>query len=68
MDVTVFERISNPQFIGLCEHHLQYWHKGRGFTEVAVADDVRVDVESVGVGTALNTTCHIVKATYNSRR
>lgn len=26
--VMEFGRMSNPQFVGLCQHHLQDWHEG----------------------------------------
>lgn len=65
---TLRQRTSNTQFVGLRQHHLQDWHEGRCLTEVAVAYDVRVNVESVGVAAALDAAGHIVKTTYNSWR
>ncbi len=60
--------ISNTQFVGLCQHHLQDRHEGGRLAEVAAAHDVCVDVESVGVGAALDAAGHTVQTTDYSWR
>ncbi len=60
--------ISNTQLVGLCQHHLQDRHEGRRLAEVAAAHDVCVDVESVGVGAALDAVGHTVQTTDYSWR
>lgn len=59
---------SNTQPVGLRQHHLQDRHEGRRLAEVAVAHDVCVDVEPVGVAAALDAAGHVVKTTDNSWR
>lgn len=61
-------RTSNAKLVGLRQHHLQYGHKGRRLAEVAVADDVGVDVEAVRVGTRLDGPRYVVKPSYDGRR
>ncbi len=60
--------ISNTQFVGLCQHHLQDRHEGGRLAEVAAAHNVCVDVESVGVGAALDAAGHTVQTTDYSWR
>lgn len=59
---------SDAQLISLCQYHLQDWHESRGLAEVAVADDVCVDVEAVGVGARLDAPSHIVQAAHDGWR
>lgn len=55
----------HPQLVGLGQHHLEHGHEGGGLAEVAAADDVRVDVEALGVGPRLDGPHNVVKSTYD---
>lgn len=59
---------SDAQFVGLCQHHLEDGHEGRCLAEVAVADNVSVDVEALGVGPALDASGYVVESSNNGRR
>lgn len=59
---------SHPQLIGLGEHNLQDWHESRGLAEVAGADDVCMDVQSLLVVTGFNALHDVVQATDDSWR
>lgn len=56
---------SDAQFVGLRQHHLEDGHEGRRLAEVAVADDVGVDVEALGVGSALDGPGYVVESSDN---
>lgn len=56
---------SDAQFVGLRQHHLEDGHEGRRLAEVAVADDVGVDVEALGVGSALDAPGYVVESSDN---
>lgn len=47
------------------QHHLEDGHEGRSLAEVAVADDVGVDVEGLGVGSALDAPGYVVESSDN---
>lgn len=59
------EAKSDGQFVGLRQHHLEDGHEGRRLAEVAVADDVGVDVEALGVGPALDAPGYVVESSDN---
>lgn len=54
---------SHPQLIGLGEDNLEDWHESRGLAEVAGADDVCVDVQSLLVVAGLDALHDVVQAT-----
>lgn len=54
---------SHPQLIGLGEDDLQDWHESRGLAEVAGADDVCVDVQSLLVVAGFDALHDVVQAT-----
>lgn len=56
---------SDPQFVGLCQHHLEHRHEGRRLAEVAAAHYVCVDVEALHVGSRLDALYHVVQAPYD---
>lgn len=56
---------SDPQFVGLCQHHLEHRHEGRRLAEVAAAHYVCVDVEALHVGSRLDALHHVVQAPYD---
>lgn len=56
---------SDAQFVGLRQHHLEDGHEGRRLAEVAVADDVGVDVEALGVRSALDAPGYVVESSDN---
>lgn len=62
------EAKSDAQFVGLCQHHLEDGHEGRCLAEVAVADNVSVDVEALGVGPALDASGYVVESSNNGGR
>lgn len=59
---------SDPQFVGLRQHHLQDGHEGRRLAEVAAADDVGVDVQALGVASALYAPGDVVQSSYDGGR
>lgn len=59
---------SHPQLVGLGEDNLEDWHESRGLAEVAGADDVCVDVQSLLVVAGLDALHDVVQATNDGRR
>lgn len=51
---------SDPEFVGLRQHHLQDGHECWRLAEVAAADDVGVDVEALRVAPGLYAPGHVV--------
>lgn len=51
---------SDSEFVGLCQHHLEYGHKRWRLAEVAVTDYVGVDVEALRVGPTLDGPGYVV--------
>lgn len=50
----------DPELVGLRQHHLQDGHEGWRLTEVAVADNVGVDVEALCVASGLYAPGYVV--------
>lgn len=61
-------RTSNGKLVGLRQHHLQDGHERRRLAEVAVADDVGVDVEALRVGSGLDGPRYVMKPSNDGRR
>lgn len=51
---------SDSEFVGLRQYHLQDGHERRRLAEVAVADDVGVDVEALCVASGLYAPDYVV--------
>ncbi len=63
-----FPARSDPEFVGLCQHHLENGHERRRLAEVAAADYVGVDVETLRVGSGLDTPGDVMKSSYDGGR
>lgn len=59
---------SHAQLVGLRQDHLQDGHERRRLAEVAVADNVGVDVEAVRVGASFDAPGDVVKSGDDGRR
>lgn len=59
------EAKSDTKFVGLRQYHLEDRHEGRSLAKVAVADNVSVDVEALGVGPALDASGYVVESSNN---
>lgn len=58
---------SDPKFVGLRQHHLEYRHERWSLAEVAVAHYVGVDVDALCVGSGLYAPGYVVQSSYNGR-
>lgn len=58
---------SDPQFVGLCQNHLEHRHECRRLAEVAATHYVCVDVEALHVGARLDALHHVVQASYDGQ-
>lgn len=68
VDLRPLSASSHAQLVGLRQDHFQDGHERRRLAEVAVADDVGVDVEALRVGPSLDAPGDVVKSGYDGGR